>query len=1661
MGILFNKYEVLDTLREDSLIKARNIDDDNTVLLKIAGTEYSSDLEEHQFQREFEISKLLSSTIPEVIKAVEFISTENKKCSVYEFFNGYTIKDYLEIGLESQLFWIQKFIKIAEVIGEIHKQGIIHKDISPSNIMYSPEDGDIKIIDFGLSSSILSEKNIFTSEFKGHHGFISPEQTGRVNRVVDKRSDYYSLGMTFYYCLNGSSPFGSDDISSVIYHQIATLPQPLSKKIDVSINVSNIIDKLIRKNPDDRYQTVDGLMHDLKKALSMIEEGRGDQEFQLGEHDYSTLEFPQTLFGREFEIEKLVSVFNQSITDFNQILFVRGATGVGKSSLVYELQEAVAVHKGIFISGKYEQYRCNVPYYGVGKILSEYINHLKHQDLDNAILLLNEISNELGEKLGIIIQTIPELGVFFETNIVNDDLSIKEHETSFVTSFVNFFTKLTGHSSPLVLFFDDIQWCDEGSIKLFEKLFLLTDLKNITIVCGFRKENCVKGTALYNLYQNFRDRDNCTIIDIKPLDSNSVTEFMEALFRGQSEEIDALSLYVYNKSRGYPLLVQQILKTLFSKNLFSFNSSSSEWSWVLNEIETCDISGDISELLLSELHTISSSMLQILKYASCIGSTFSVKDLFLFENKIPDLKSDVVALIRLGYILPLDINYKLISSSFINLKRITKSFPIPLKFQHDSIQQVVYGLLTNNQKESIHLSLGLNALGGLSDSSHRESIIEVAIHFLYCLEILPEEYFHSVIELLMKAADYSMKSSSYELALDFSSKLKSILPSNPWISDYKLSRTVNQLLMKSQYLTGQVKVAEETANEIIKNSQSEIDKAELCKIQMGSMLFLGDLKGSIDKGYEALSFLDYKIARKQTTSRLVIELLKVKIAMAGKSPGDLYCLDEGKDERIALILSILSEFIVPSFISGEANLFGVATLKQIQLTLKHGCFKESVVAFSNYAILLSGMGEYKSAYNFAELGMKLNSNYNSVSWKTMIYSNYTLFTLPWNKPWEEFSKFSKKTIDIAMENGEQFLLAHHCGYINQWNPGITLNQAIREGSRYIQIAQDTGQEGASILSLMIQNRWLCLNGQLASNLSLDSENFNSEEVLKRLGEINYISGICIYHLQMMIILYHYESYDSALDHMKKTEKYIQSLEGSAYIFDFTIYGLLILSALLFSCSHGSRKRYLKSMTPLLKRLGKWSKLTPENFLHYYTIFKAEYLYHKGETTQGNQIYKQADKLLEECSILRDKAIILEILARHYSHIGESRISQYLLYNSYKDYLFWGAVGKAKHMKETYASIRILEKSLLTSPLENSIGSFSSSLLNANQLIDLMSIIKVSQAISSELHLDNLFKIIVDTVLKNMGAEKAYFIYEMDGEWIIFSDSSSAPLGTESNISYSIFLEAVKNHKPICLDDALNNNKYKTDEYIIMNNVRSLFCFPLLSKGNVIGLWYLENNLIPGAFGDERQEILTILSAQITISLENARIYRELDRLNKNLEQSVEERTRELQVANCRLKQLSITDNLTQLYNRYKVDEIMTYETNRFERFENPLAMLILDIDNFKSVNDEFGHLIGDEVLKHLSGILKNTIRVTDSVARWGGEEFIVVLPGTDLTNAGKIAEEIRNKVETDKDFPSGVITVSIGVSEYKSGLTVKGWIENADNALYIAKEEGRNKVVLF
>lgn len=1678
-------YEVLEIISESYkkvIYKCKDTVTSEYVILKVLKGEFSDYEDVLRFKREYRIISDLCKKIDGIAKPIKLIEDNGTIIIVLEYETGESIKKTISDQNGDTEALLNLAIKIIDILGKIHENDIIHKDLKPSNIIWNKETNVVKIIDFDLAAELKSEKQHFqnTGILEGTIQYISPEQTGRINRSIDYRTDFYSFGVILYELFTGSSPYTADTLVDYVYSIIA-------KKINspyeitngrVSKQLSGIIMKLLSKAPENRYRSSYGIKADLKRCLN------NESSFEIGCDDkLNVFQIPQKIYGREKELKTLKESFMKSIKDSSQILLVSGEAGSGKTSFVNELHRYVSEEKGFFIWGKYNQYNENIPYSAIIQAFRELILQISTSDIEYTNNISESLLSFLNKNGAIISGIIPEVEKLIGVQPQLPRMNPAEEANRFYATFINLIKGITQNKKPLVIFLDDLQWSDLSSIELIKKLALDNSLKNLLIVGSYRSNDISKSHSLFYAVKEIEKLKPVKEIFLDSISYRDVTELIKDTLHSNNKDTKELCDVIYGKTKGNCFYVNEILKDLNKKGFIYFDEVRGNWQWKTDEIKNLKISDNVVDFLILEMKKLSPEVQKVLSLCAVIGTTFQYKILALIseEDKFT-IQNALLAGLKEDIISPLDRSHILLTDIMEDDYYLNK-IDINFVFQHDRLQQALYQMIEEKTRCRLHLKIAQLLLKNLSKEQIEDKIVDIAIHMNKGIEYIEEEEeINNIIEVNLRAAKRVKASFGYSSAYEFLKVAKNLMTNKYWVNKFSLASEIYRLFAECGFLVHNLEEAENACNVLIKNTKNSSALAEIYEMKANYYMYLGMMNDSIEAGKAGLRCLGFVIPDKVSMISVGKELVKVKLALKGRTTEDIFASGEIMDEKIKLTMRLLVGFIPPAFISGQQNLFGVAVLKKVYLSLKYGNSPESAGAYIGYALLLSGMGDSKGAYDFGRLAVRINDKYDDLQWRSLVFVLYTLFCHFWNEPWDTLREWYQKAIESSQKSGDLLYLAHACYYINLWNPSLSIEEFLTENNKYIAMIENTKYKESLATAKLAKQKFLSISGELENPLCFDDESFSEKAFVEQIIDAKYYSGLAIYYIYKIQILFMYENYNKSLDYIEEAHKYISTLSGSAFMEEFSLYTYLNLIYCYNDLNIPEKLKAKKRIIKEYRRVKKWAKNCPENFMFHRYIMKAELCRISGKTEDAEVYYNLSIETAEKGTLLRYKALSNELAAKFYYNRGLKEISYHLFRQSYYYYSIWGAKGKANQLKEEYKDI--------WTKINGKVFSKETSITDSSSSIDINSIIMASEAILKEIELDSFLKALMEIVIKTALAQKGCIILRSNADIMVEGEYDSEKgeifvLKHDEIVFYKFpkeIVEYVENNKEILIHyDTFSETTFVNDPYILKNRPKSVLCMPLINQNKVIAIIYLENNSIRGAFTKERVRIIDLLSREMVFSLENARLYTDLERSERELrahrdklEELVIERTKELEFKNIELnnyiekvEQLSITDELTGLYNRRYFNETLERSIKESKERKEPLVFMMIDVDYFKKYNDTYGHYEGDNVLRKVGKLIMEYMKNENGYAfRLGGEEIGIFLYKSNENHAKQFAETIRRGVEElkiihEKSISSGHVTISIGVSIISlNELTQKNIYTLADNALYTSKEKGRNCITI-
>ncbi|BCL38242.1 ATP-binding sensor histidine kinase [Nostoc sp. MS1] len=1526
-----SQYKVLEIISEglETIVyRAQHIENQKNVVLKSLKSEYSNLEYVTGFKHEYEISKSLN--LPGIIKVYGLENFQNCITLVLEDIAGINLKQYIDNIKPNVIDCLKISIQLTEIITSLHKENIIHKDIKPQNIIINPKSMQVKITDFSIASRLSKENAIISNPnlLKGTLAYMSPEQTGRMNRSIDYRTDFYSLGITLYELLTSKLPFNSIDPLEIVHFHIAKQPiAPDQVNPKVPEGLSKIIMKLLSKTAEERYQSGLGLKADLEICLKQLLNNGKIENFIPGKLDKSSqFTIPQKLYGREEEVAYLISAFDRVSAGKTEMMLVSGYAGIGKSCLVNEIHKPIIRQRGYFISGKFEQFKRNIPYAALIQSFQELTQQLLTESHERIVVWKQQLLEAFGDIGQVIIDVIPEIEKIVGQQPSVPQLGATESQNRFNRVFQNFIKVFTQQEHPLVLFLDDLQWADLASLKLIKMLMLEPDNQYLLIIGAYRDNEIISTHYLLQALNEIQKSG--TVVNniiLEPLKIKNVHQIITDTLHSTADNTITLANLIFQKTQGNPFFINQLLQTMYQEKLLKFDFNSGVWQCEIEQIQTIGITDyDAIELITRNIKKLPKQTQQVLKLAACVGNRFSIDILAIVNEKSQsETATDLWEALQASLISPLSENYKapLLLDQDTSNSIASQTLKISYKFFHDRVQQAAYSLIPESQRKQTHLKIGQLLLQSYQTQEIEENIFDIVNHLNFGAEFIHEQHQKDELaQLNLIASQKAKAASAYEAALSYSKIGLGLLQASAWESHYELMLALHLESVEIEYLNANFNRAAILTETILEKATSLLDRVKAYQLQIQFYMAQNQMLQAIDAGLEAIAQLGISLSETPNKQTTIANLPKLE---------DLKDFPVLTDPCILAALKILVTIAGAAFITNPTKTtFPQLILTVVNLCIKHGHSPLAAHGYAYYGMLLCGYLENIDAgYHSGQIAWQLLEQFPAIGIKSKVYAPFYGFTIHWKEHIRETITPLHDGIQNALEIGDLeyvgYCSVHYCGHL--FFSGEQLELVAQQQVYYIDLLQKF-QLDFPIIYIKIWHQLILNLQDLSENKHLlIGDSFDESKMVTYLEATNNATSLFVVYVAKMILNYLLKDYTQAVDNANLASEYISSVMGMMSVGIHNLYYSLALIALYPNVEPHIQQEYLNIINANQEKMQLWASQAPANYQHKYNLVEAEKARILGQTFVAMEYYELAIQGAKEQAYLQEEALANELAAEFYFSRGRDKQALFYLKESYNTYIRWGAITKVKELELKYPEYFSLKISHDSSSLKSGSITTSSKVSNLASF-DLNTVFKASQAISSEIMLDNLLAKLMTIVMENAGAQSSCFLLEKNGQMVIEAvvgfhnneliSKTSVPLDTDQYLPMSIINYVVRTKESVVLGDASCEGIFISDPYIISKQCKSILCTPIIHQNKLIGILFLENNLTTNAFTTERLEVLKILASQAAISIENAKLYSNLSQLNdnlqqanqelenysKNLELKVEERTQELNEKNICLKE---------------------------------------------------------------------------------------------------------------------------------------------------------------
>ncbi|MEE3717689.1 AAA family ATPase [Tumidithrix elongata RA019] len=1431
------------------------------------------------------------------------------------------LRDYLATNTLALVDFFAIALQLAKALAELYQHRVIHKDIKPSNILIDPTTRQIKLTDFGLASRLPHEiQEIQTPNIlEGTLAYLSPEQTGRMNRGIDYRTDFYSLGVTFYELLSGQLPFQSDDPLELVYCHLAKSPIPLESSRIPKV-LSDIVMKLLAKNAEDRYQSAVGLKADLEICREQYTQTGAIAAFTLGQvDDLAQFNIPQKLYGREEQVKTLLEVFDRVSQGSCELVLVKGYSGVGKTALVNEILRQLTYRKGYFTSGKFDQYQRNIPLAAVVKAHRGLVSQLLAESEVRLQYWRDRFLDRLGVNGQLIVDLMPELELIIGRQPPVVELGAIESANRLMYTFDRYAQALQSPNHPIVLFMDDGQWADTSSCQSLQGFMQNPENHHWLMMAAYRENEVSPTHPFMQAIKAIRQTGaRITEINLEPLDLEDVTHLLAETLHTSAESVNALSQLLLEKTLGNPFFLNQLLKSLHEDGLIWFDATLAiarkqkigGWNWNLAQIQQRGMTDNVVELMIGKICKLSEPTQRILQLAACIGNTFDLQTLAtVSEQSLTQTAQELWEAIQIGAIAPVGEGYRLAQTLHEDeiAGALMQGEAISYCFLHDRVQQAAYSLIAEGEKQATHLTIGRLLWRDTSTEAREERVFEMVNHLNLGISLIEEPQEQENLAALNLAAGHKAKTATaYGTALDYATTGIQLLSPTSWRDRYDLTLQLYGIAAEAAYLTGDLNQMASWVAIVMQQGRTILDRIEVIEITIQSYAAQNRHLEALSLALDTLAQLGVSLSKSPTPQEIQQEFSHVRAALSQRSLDELLNLPSMSDPYKLAASQILANMSGSASIALPA-LIPIIVLCHLRISMEYGNSPFSAHGYVGYGILVGlTLQDSQTAYQFGQLALQLIERSQAKAIQTKIFQLVGAYIIHRKCHIRETLSFFDRALVSGLEDGDLEFLGYatmtKCQYLYFLGRELTdLNEIMAD---YNDSLAKLNQAASLSWNQIFRQAVLNLISPSNSPCSLTGELLSEEEFIEAHQAANDRLGLHYFYTHKLILCNLFGDYDQGLENAKQAQLYLDGADGFLNIQIFHFHDSLVRLQNWSVIVDEQRTEFLEAIDANQAKMQVWAENAPMNYQHKWELVEAEKCRVQQQYMEAMELYDRAISGAKAHGYIQEEALANELAAKFYLNWDKPKAAVGYMQSTYECYSRWGAKAKLVDLENRYPQLlapifhsrrsQTLEAKAVMYEVSDTRDSQSSSSSSTSTGLDLNTILKASQVLSQEIQLEKLLAKLMHIVMENTGAQTGALILKSETDWRIAIHCRNAetchlesmPLEGSLLIPLSAIHYVQRTQTVVVIDDVTISNPFNADPYWLNHASKSVFCFPVLNQGKLIGIVYLENQVTAAAFTRDRQELMQLIATQAAISIENAQLY-------QTLEQKVKERTQEL------------------------------------------------------------------------------------------------------------------------------------------------------------------------
>jgi PAS domain S-box-containing protein len=1439
------------------------------VLIVLPASEQPTPTNLDRLAHEYSFKETLESTW--AVPPLELLRVRGQTLLVLEDPGGELLSNLLRTPMEVGLF-LRIAVGIAAALGKVHQRGLIHKDIKSANILVNLANDEVRLTGFGIASRLTRERQSVEPPelIGGTLAYMAPEQTGRMNRSIDSRSDLYALGVTLYQMLTGSLPFTAVDPMDWVHCHIARKPVPPGERVaSVPPVVSAIIMKLLAKMAEERYQTAAGVERDLRHCLA--EWTRGSlADFALGENDVpDRLLIPEKLYGRGREVEALLASFDRMIkSGVPELVLVSGYSGVGKSSVVNELHKVLVPPRGLFASGKFDQYKRDIPY----ATLAQAFQTLVRQILSKSEAELQAWRDALREALSpnglLIVDLIPELELVIGKQPPVHDLSPQDAQRRYQTVLLRFIGVFARPEHPLALFLDDLQWLDAATLDLLEDILAQRDIRHLLLIGAYRDNEVDAAHPLMHKLDAIRGA-GATVQDIilAPLSYDHLAQLIADALHSETDRVVDLAQLILQKTDGNPFFINQFLSTLTDEGLITFDSVHSRWSWDLERIHAKGYTDNVADLMIGKLVRLPPATQQALQQLACLGNVATAAMLVVVDDAAEE-----------------ELQASLLEARRQELVDFREG---SYRFVHDRVHEAAYALIPAERRAATHLKIGRMLVAHTPSDKREEVIFEIVNQLNRGAELITaDEERYQLAELNLVAGKRAQASSAYVSALNYLTTGAALLTEDGWQQRRELNFALELASAHCEFASGTVEEAETRLRSLYVRAITIGERAAVACLQVDLYQGIDRSDEAVAVGLRVLRHLGIDVPTHPTEADARRAYDGIWTRLGDRAIEDLIDLPLMSDPDSLAAVDLLFRVAVPGVYSRSWYLFAVAVCKAVSLGLERGHSDASCMGYAQLGLLATHFGQFDAGYRFGRLGCELVERPELQRCQARTFLTFG-FLVPWTQHVRKGREVLFRAFDLGSRTGEISYVGYAFAHLNTnhlfaGDPLIDVQKQAEHGLGFVRKVGFGTLEGWILGQLSLTRS---LRGLTIRFGAFDDALFRESDFERDLAGKPALSfAECFYYVRKLQARFLAGEYADALQAASMAQRKLWNIVSRLEVVEYHFYEALCHAAVYESASLEDRKFHRARLTEHLEKLDNWALNCPENFANRAALVGAEVAQIEGRDADAMRLYEQAISSARANGFVHNEALACETAARFYAARGFEDIAEMYLVKAHDGYRRWGADGKVRQLKAHYPQLTV----------GNTRGE-TLEVASPDQQLDVAAVVKASQALSSEMLLPRLIERLMTIALQSAGADRGLLILphqadyhieaeaRADGERIILHDVTSA----RAAVPESIVRYVMRTQESVIIDDAAKQNLFSQDPYLSLRRPRSILCLPLVRQGALVGLLYLENALASHVFTPDRARLLELLASQAAISLENTRFYGDLQQREAKIRRLVD------------------------------------------------------------------------------------------------------------------------------------------------------------------------------